>query len=124
MQLHSQIKKLRQFHGKSQDDAAEALKVNQSTYSKIETGKIDLTVKQLYILAELFETSIHDILGEQIVFNLSQNRNANGMVINNHKMHKNERKIYEDYINSLKGEISNLKEINTIFKNIIDKKLN
>lgn len=125
MQLHTQIKKLRQFHGKSQDDAADALKVNQSTYSKIETGKVDLTVKQLYILADFFETTVHDILEDgHIVFHLSKNHNANGVVINHQKMHKDERKIYEDYINSLKGEINNLKEINTTFKNIIDKKLN
>lgn len=45
-----------------QKDAAIVLGISQSQYSKLELGKIDATVSQLVILAELFNTSLEWIL--------------------------------------------------------------
>ena len=112
MQIHDKIRKLRELRGKSQLEAADALGLSQPNYSKYESGKNDFTVKQIEKLADLLGLSLEDIIGfnEHLIFNMSKNRKANGLVINNH-ISKNEKKLYEDYIASLKAEIESLKNI-------------
>jgi transcriptional regulator with XRE-family HTH domain len=118
MQVHEKIRKLRELSGKTQLEVAEALGLTQSNYSKIETGKLDITVKHLEEIAELLQLRVEDIIGfnEHIIFNMSKNHKANGFVINN-QTSKNEKKLYEDFILSQKEQIDHLKLV-------IDKLLN
>ena len=46
-----------------QSDVCKILKMGQSTYSKIENGKYDLSVATLFELATLFEVTIEWLLG-------------------------------------------------------------
>lgn len=112
MQIHDKIRKLRELRGKSQLEAADALGLSQPNYSKYESGKNDFTIRQIEKLAELFDISLEDIIGfnEHLIFNLNKNKKANGLVINN-QTSKSEKKLYEDYITSLKTEIESLKHI-------------
>ncbi len=120
MQLHEKIRKLRELRGKTQLEMAEILDLTQSNYSKIENGKLDITIKQLEKLAGFLELTIEDIIGfnEHIIFNMTKNNKANGLVIKN-QVSKNERKIYDDYILSLKDEVAHLK---TVVEKLLNKK--
>lgn len=46
-----------------QQDVGNALGIKQSSYSDLETGKRDMTVPELFILAELFEVPITWLMG-------------------------------------------------------------
>lgn len=110
MQLHEKIRKLRTLAGKSQTEVSESIGVSQANYSKLESGKLDITVKQVEALATLFEVAVENIIGtgDHITFNLSRNKNASGMIVKN-QVSKHERKVYDDFILSLKSEIEHLK---------------
>lgn len=98
---------------------ANELGMTQSAYSKVENDIGDLTLAKLTQIAGILGVSIEDILGfnEGIVFNLKNNKKANGVVIN--QMSGNERKVYENYIDSLKAEIANLK---VVLNKVLDNK--
>lgn len=55
------IHKLRNLRGLSQADVANKLKMNQSSYSNIETGKTDPTFGILERLATIFNTTVGDM---------------------------------------------------------------
>lgn len=120
MQLHEKIRKLRELSGKNQIEVAETLGLTQSNYSKIETGKLDLTIKQLEKIADLLELKLEDIIGfnEHIIFNMTKNNKTNGFVINN-QTSKNEKKLYEDFIMNQKEQINHLK---IIIEKLLNKK--
>lgn len=55
----SELRKVRRF---SQTDLAEKLGINQDTYSKLERGKIQLTIERLEQLAGIFGMSVIELL--------------------------------------------------------------
>lgn len=62
------IKEIRLSKKLSQENTADVLRINTSTYSKIENGKIDLTIDRLAELAQYFEISTIDMLTWPNVF--------------------------------------------------------
>lgn len=56
------LKSLRGKFGYSQQDVAEALHINQNTYSDIETGKIKIDIERLFAIAEFYKISVHELL--------------------------------------------------------------
>lgn len=56
------IRKRREEKGLSQENMAEMLGVNQSTYAKIETGVIRLSLPRLEGIAKALDCSINDLL--------------------------------------------------------------
>ena len=62
MALADNIKSIREEKGLLQKDVAEHIGVDKSTYSKIEKGTRELTVKELQKVAELFNLSIDQIV--------------------------------------------------------------
>jgi len=56
-----------------QSDVCIRLGISQSAYSKIESGKIDITVSLLYDLSLIFDVSMMWLLGESIITGLSVN---------------------------------------------------
>ena len=117
MSLGQKIKKLRELKGFTQEDLAHKLGITQSAYSKIEVGSVDILYSKLEEIASILGISIENIIGfnESIVFNLKNNKKANGLVIN--QISQSEKKLYDDYIESLKVE-------NSYLKNMIEKLLN
>ncbi len=57
------IRALREDRDLKQADIANLLKTTQQQYSKIETGKSDITGEKLCILAEFYNVSADYILG-------------------------------------------------------------
>lgn len=47
----------------SQKDAAKLLGIKQSSYSDLETGKRDITVREIFILANAFDAPVEWLLG-------------------------------------------------------------
>lgn len=61
MTLRNKLKSLRAEHDFNQQDLADYLGIQKTTYHNKETGKNDFTVTEAKQLAELFNSSIDDI---------------------------------------------------------------
>ncbi|HEX7414614.1 MAG TPA: helix-turn-helix transcriptional regulator [Bacteroidia bacterium] len=118
MNIGKKIKQIRELKCYTQEFCAEKLGLTQSGYSKIELGTVDLPFSKLEEIASILDVSLENIIGfnEGMIFNLKNNKKANGYVINQISQH--EKKIYDEYIEALKAENSYLKK--TIDK-LIDK---
>lgn len=110
MHVGQKIKKLREFKNLTQSDVADKLGITQGSYSKIELGKVDLLFSKLEEIASVLGLSLEEVIGfqENLVFNMKHNKKANGLVIN--QMSAIEKKLYEEFIQSLKAENTYLKE--------------
>lgn len=115
MMLGHKIKKIRELKDLTQEFMAAKLGLNQSGYSKIESGTIDVSYSKLEKIAAVFGMKVEDIVSfnEQMVFNVMNNQNGqNGLVINNNTpASENEKNLYEKQIDTLKEEINYLKSV-------------
>lgn len=59
----NRIRDLREDRDLSQAEIARVIKTTQQQYSKIETGKADISGERLKILAKFYNTSVDYILG-------------------------------------------------------------
>ena len=111
MKIGLKIKKIRELKNLTQEHVAGKLSMTQSAYSKIENEESDISYKRLEQIASLFDMLPEELISfnDALVFNLTKNKKASGMVIN--QMSANERKIYEDHILTLKNEITHLKHV-------------
>jgi transcriptional regulator with XRE-family HTH domain len=117
MNLGHKIKKLRELKNLTQEFVANEIGCTQSAYSKIESGG-DLSFRKLEQIAGVLGLELQDILSfnENVVFNITHNKKASGLTIN--QVSPTEKKLYEDYIETLKAEISHLKKtLNNVLKN-------
>ena len=57
------IRDLREDKDKKQREIAELLHISQATYSRYETGELDIPHSALQILATFYETSVDYLLG-------------------------------------------------------------
>lgn len=62
MNLPNKLRTLREIYGYKQDFVGKYLGISQTGYSKIEIGEVDLTIKHLQKLAELYHTTPQHIL--------------------------------------------------------------
>lgn len=78
MQIGEKIKHFRELRNYDQKHMATQLDINQSTYSKIETGN-DLWFSQLEKIAEVLEVKVQDLIGfepAQYINNVYNNHNS------------------------------------------------
>jgi transcriptional regulator with XRE-family HTH domain len=70
------IQKMREVRGLTREVLASDLGVSLSTYGKIERGEIELTIKRLFLIADIFETDIGNLLESDFgqVFNFKNNQ--------------------------------------------------
>ena len=61
--VYQRIRDLREDHDLSQDSVAKILKVSQSTYSRYESGYLDIPTEMLIGLSKLYNVSVDYILG-------------------------------------------------------------
>ena len=59
----NRIRDLREDHDLSQKEIAAYLHISQQLYSKIETGRMDITGERLILLAKLYNVTTDYILG-------------------------------------------------------------
>lgn len=57
------IRELREDRDLSQTEVAKIIKTTQQQYSKIETGKADISGEKLLLLADFYNVSVDYILG-------------------------------------------------------------
>lgn len=110
MIVGQKIKMVRELRNYTQQHVGDLLSMTQSAYSKLEKSN-DIPYSTLEQLAKIFDVPIEDVIcfNESLVFNLNNNKKANGLVIN--QVSKNEKRLYEDYIESLKSEVAHLKQV-------------
>ena len=110
--LGLKIKKLRELKNLTQEHVAQVLGLNQSAYSRLETGDTEISFSKIEKIAELFNMKPEEVVSfnEQMVFNVMHNlQGQNGYVVN--LISENERKLYENQIESLKEEVKHLKSL-------------
>lgn len=62
-QVGNKIKQLRQIKNWSRPQVADKLEMSENNYGCIERGKINISLVHLAQLAEIFDTSIPDLIG-------------------------------------------------------------
>jgi transcriptional regulator with XRE-family HTH domain len=60
--LNSRIRKFRELKGYSQENIAMDLGLNQSQYSRRESGQIEFSAKELKMLSKILERNLDDLL--------------------------------------------------------------
>jgi len=61
--MYRRIRDLREDHDLSQETVAQLLHVSQTTYSRYETGALDIPSQSLITLARFYGTSVDYLLG-------------------------------------------------------------
>ena len=61
--MYQRIRDLREDHDLSQEDVARMLNVSQPTYSRYESGRLDIPSEALIALARFYKVSTDYILG-------------------------------------------------------------
>src|SRR3989337_2469653 len=92
------IRSCRETLGYSQDYMADALKISQSTYANIESGKTTLSLDRLIRISEIFETDIHDLIDA-------------GFAKHNSILFSETKQVYDLLIMELKSEIDFLRSL-------------
>lgn len=64
--INIKLRNIREQKGFSQEYVANELGIKQAAYSKIESGKSDITVKRLYEVCNLFEYDVFAVLDGNI----------------------------------------------------------
>ena len=99
--------------GKSQEDVAFAMGIEQSQYSKREAGQIKITKKEWETLAKILMCTLEDIYEPEDGIYVINNENANGNFGNNNIYNAFNEFAFETmrkYITKLEEEITVLKE--------------
>jgi transcriptional regulator with XRE-family HTH domain len=110
--IGQKIKKLRELKNLTQSHVANELGITQSAYSKLEMGETEITFQKLTRISEILGMSPEEItsFNEQMIFNVMHNQTGNGFVLQK-GLSDNEKRLYENQIQSLKDEIQYLKKI-------------
>lgn len=114
LNVSSNIKKIREIKGFSQDYVATKLDITQNSYSKIERGETHLTIDKLSAICKVLEIDFNTLFNfnENLIFNNCKQTgnfgNNNTLVLNT--IEKLE-EVYNKLIQSKDSEINTLKEV-------------
>lgn len=108
------IRKIRELKNLTQEHVAEQLGISQASYSKLESGEVEINASRIEKVAELFKMKPEEIYAfdENIVFNHCQNHGF-GFNSTIHNTSSNERDLYEARIKELQEQIVFLKSLIT-----------
>lgn len=106
------IRLIREAKGYSQDYVSKKLNVTQQAYSQMEKKPENMTLSRLKALAHVLDVTLISLICEENAyiqhnFNQQGGQAATQMVFHTEQDEKT--KVYEDYIQELKGEISFLR---------------
>lgn len=84
MSIGNNIRNLRELKNLTQTHMAEALNMSVSGYGKIERDETEITIARLKEIAKVLEVDYSQVLefDKSNVFNIYNNKNANGIVQN------------------------------------------
>jgi len=117
IEIGSNIRKIRELKGFSQDFMANQLKISQRQYSRIEKEETKLDLDKLNAISEILEVTLEQLLGfnEKFIFNNCQTAFGNNK--NYYAYSENEKTLYENRIKHLEDEVLFLRgEINKKYK--------
>ncbi|WP_202702696.1 helix-turn-helix domain-containing protein [Flavobacterium sp. UGB4466] len=107
------VRKIRVIKGYSQQYMADLLEISQAAYSDMETGKTKISFEKLQKISLALNLDMNYIVNFHESKLFSSNLNnlmTNKEEINDLKTHfAKERELYKEQINTLKGEISYLR---------------
>ena len=105
MDVGTNIRKLRELKGFSQEYMSQQLKLSQRQLSRIENNETDVSLTKLERIGEILEVSLTQILGFDERFIFQNCENAFGTNQNYCAFSEKEREQYEKRITHLEGEI-------------------
>lgn len=114
IEILQKIKEVRKNKGISQDSIAHFLKIELSTYNKIERNDIKLTLERFLLISKYFEEPIDKLLDIETKSSLHQhndNQNSTGCTTIQQIEHyyTENKEIYQKLIATLEAEITHLK---------------
>jgi transcriptional regulator with XRE-family HTH domain len=56
------LRYLREEAGLTQTQVAEHLRVSQAAYCRLEQGEVEISLTKLFVLAELYQVSLHKLI--------------------------------------------------------------
>lgn len=112
-EVFENIRKFRELKSLSREAVASELGMSLSGYSKLERGEVDITLSKVYLIAQILEVSLEQLLNFDVsqIFNVSHNQQVQGMgskanVINNYGDDYREK-----YIKILEQEVERLRSL-------------
>lgn len=119
MAIHDKIREYREQKRYSQEYMSSQLGISQNAYSRIELGQTKIELNRLLKIAELLETSLSSLIGEDHqVFNIHQNQTVNGNVTNQGLPEK-EQQLFEKIITGKDERIKQLEEEIKFLRSIV-----
>jgi transcriptional regulator with XRE-family HTH domain len=111
MRVGNKIKSLRELKNYTQAFMASHLNMSISGYSKIESGKTDISLSRLYQIAEVLETEVSKILSFDAKTVFNQSHNANCLITDNNEV-LNINGSLDKFLMNLQNDIEMLKQTN------------
>lgn len=111
MDIGSNIRKIRELKGYSQEYVSNQLEISQRQFSRIENNETDISVSKLQEISTILEVTPMQLLGfdEKFIFQNCTNNGVGNNYNNNFGSFKKERELYEKQIAQLKDELTFLK---------------
>ncbi|MFM6983958.1 MAG: helix-turn-helix domain-containing protein [Chitinophagaceae bacterium] len=111
-QIGLRLKSYRELKGFSQDYLAGKLNISTSAYSRIERNEVNLTLEKLFLLADIYQISLEQIIygddhKSEIMLAQDNESEYKLKLIENSKLLK----AYQDQIEILKDQVDYLKAI-------------
>ena len=110
--LIKKITAVRLRKGFSYENIAHELSITPAAYRKIETGETKLTMERLFLISEILDTSLSDLLeiGDDI-FQQTNNESATGYQQKIENFYQENKEVYEKLLQSKDEQITLLKSI-------------
>jgi len=105
MDIGTNIRKVRELKGYSQEYMAQTLEISQKQYSRIEKNETELTLTKLEAIGKVLEVTSQQLLGFDEKFIFQNCENAFGNNQNYYAYSGKERELFEKRIVHLEGEI-------------------
>lgn len=106
------IKKYRELKGYSQEYMAHEMEITQASYAKLENNATKINVERLFLIAELLETDVSDILelNKHRVYN--QNVHDHGVGRQEvQNLYQDNKEVYEKLLQAKDEQIALLKSL-------------
>ncbi len=109
--IYTNIRKFRELKSITREWIAGELDMSVSGYSKLERGEVDITLSKIYRIAEVLQVNPEQLLSFDAaqVFNISNNRQVNGLASRAETINFYEDSYADKYIKLLEAEIERLR---------------
>jgi transcriptional regulator with XRE-family HTH domain len=110
MNIGENLRKIRELKGFKQETVAEFLKITPQGYGKIKRNEIDISLKKLSSLSELYNIDLKDLISfnaQDYFVNIQNNKNVEKVIIC-HTYH--EKTIIEEKLLELENRLNNIEK--------------